>query len=314
MKYFIKTSLFSLLSVFLLVGCGTRTEENPDHTQTTQQRPPIIDMHLHAQQEIWMETLPQFPWPAVGPKTQIKDISELLPRTVEEMKKYNIVLGVLTQDNLDELYRWKEYDSRFMLGAMIGDPKAADLERITDDFKNGKLDVVGEIASQYHNYAANDPALDPFFALAEEFDAPVLIHCMGGGGGLHFPIAKGNPLLVSEVIKKHPGLRIYIENAGWPFLEEIISLLYMYPNVYVDVSTITWGIPRNVFHNYLKDLMDTGLGKRIMFGSDQMIWPESIGMAIEAIESAEFLIEEQKRDIFYNNAVRFLRLEEETEK
>jgi len=107
------------------------------------------------------------------------------------MKKYNIVIGVLTQDNLDELYRWKDYDSRFILGAMVGDPKAADLERITDDFKNGKLDVVGEIASQYHNYAANDPALDPFFALAEEFAAPVLIHCMGGGGGRISRFQKG---------------------------------------------------------------------------------------------------------------------------
>lgn len=311
MKHFVKTSFFCFVTVFLVAGCGTKTEQSTEQKQTTQQRPPIIDMHLHAQEEIWMETLIQFPWPAIGPKTQIKDISELLPRTVEEMKKYNIVLGVLTHYNLDELYRWKEYDSRFMLGAMIEDPKAADLERITDDFKNGKLDVVGEIASQYYNYAANDPALDPFFALAEEFDAPVLIHCMGAGGDLHFPIAKGDPLLVSEVIKKHPKLRIYIENAGWPFLEEIISLLYMYPNVYVDVSTITWVIPRNVFHGYLKDLMDAGLGKRIMFGSDQMIWPESIGMAIESIESAEFLTEEQKRDIFYNNAARFLRLEED---
>ncbi|MND08223.1 hypothetical protein D3C83_307000 [compost metagenome] len=47
-----------------------------------------------------------------------------------------------------------------------------------------------------------------------------------------------------------------------------------------------------------------------MFGSDQMIWPEGIGMAIEGIESAKFLTEEQKRDIFYNNAVRFLGLDE----
>jgi uncharacterized protein len=31
---------------------------------------------------------------------------------------------------------------------------------------------------------------------------------------------------------------------------------------------------------------------------------------IEAIESAEFLSAEQKRDIFYNNAARFLRLDE----
>jgi uncharacterized protein len=45
-----------------------------------------------------------------------------------------------------------------------------------------------------------------------------------------------------------------------------------------------------------------------MFGSDQMIWPETLRVGIEAIESATFLSAEQKRDILYNNAARFLRL------
>ena len=36
-----------------------------------------------------------------------------------------------------------------------------------------------------------------------------------------------------------------------------------------------------------------------MFGSDQMVWPEAIGMAVEAINSADFLTSEQKADIFY---------------
>lgn len=56
-------------------------------------------------------------------------------------------------------------------------------------------------------------------------------------------------------------------------------------------------------------LVRDGLGKRLMFGSDQMRWPEKIGEAIEAIEEADFLSEDQKRDIFYNNAARFLRLD-----
>jgi len=47
-----------------------------------------------------------------------------------------------------------------------------------------------------------------------------------------------------------------------------------------------------------------------MFGSDQMIWPDTIRIAIETIESADFLSADQKRDIFYNNAARFLRLDE----
>jgi predicted TIM-barrel fold metal-dependent hydrolase len=54
--------------------------------------------------------------------------------------------------------------------------------------------------------------------------------------------------------------------------------------------------------------VEAGFGKRVMFGSDQMVWPGVIERAIEAIESAEFLSEAQKRDILYNNAARFLRL------
>ena len=52
--------------------------------------------------------------------------------------------------------------------------------------------------------------------------------------------------------------------------------------------------------------MDAGFGKRILWGSDQMVWPRAIDVAIETIEKAPFLTGEEKRDIFYNNAVRFL--------
>jgi predicted TIM-barrel fold metal-dependent hydrolase len=45
-----------------------------------------------------------------------------------------------------------------------------------------------------------------------------------------------------------------------------------------------------------------------MFGSGQMVWPDAIDAAIEGVNGAKFLTESQKRDIFYNNAVRFFRL------
>ena len=48
-----------------------------------------------------------------------------------------------------------------------------------------------------------------------------------------------------------------------------------------------------------------------MFGSDPMVWPEAIEYAIESIETAAFLSTQQKRDIFFNNAARFLRLSDE---
>ncbi|SRR5216683_1720177 len=80
-----------------------------------------------------------------------------------------------------------------------------------------------------------------------------------------------------------------------------------------DLAGIDWIIPHAEFHEYLRRLLQHGdgckLAKRLMFGSDQVVWPEAIGMAIAGIESADFVTEEQKRDIFCRNAARFLRLE-----
>ena len=80
--------------------------------------------------------------------------------------------------------------------------------------------------------------------------------------------------------------------------------------MYVDISVINWALPREEFHSYLRRLVESGFGKRILFGSDQMVWPEAIGLAIEGVDSAPFLTEDEKRDIFHDNAVRFFRLDE----
>lgn len=42
-----------------------------------------------------------------------------------------------------------------------------------------------------------------------------------------------------------------------------------------------------------------------------MIWPDAIEHSIRRIEEADFLTEKQRRKIFYENAARFLRLEED---
>lgn len=120
----------------------------------------------------------------------------------------------------------------------------------------------------------------------------------------------GNPILVEEVLVRHPQLRLYLMHGGAPYLQETKAILSVYPQVYVDLTTINWILPREEFHSYLRELVRAGFGKRLLFGSDQMVWPEAIGMAVEGIESAAFLTEEEKRDIFYNNAVRFLRLDD----
>lgn len=287
---------------------------------------PIIDMHIHAINSIWRneDGSPQarlcFPEPCAKLPARVIHDEDILKLTLEAMKKYHIVKGVISWYGLENVRKWKSAaPDRFINGLAYGPPLSTDanigdgplylaIDKIRAELEKGNIKIIGEITSQYFNYAADDPALEPVFSLAEEFDVPVHIHCAGLGGDPGFPITKGNPLGINEVLRKHPKLRIYLENAGWPFLQEITSLMYVYPNVYADISTITWIIPRTTFHNYLQGLIDAGLEKRLMFGSDAMVWPEVIGLAIEAIESAPFLTPQQKRDIFYHNAARFLRL------
>jgi predicted TIM-barrel fold metal-dependent hydrolase len=46
-----------------------------------------------------------------------------------------------------------------------------------------------------------------------------------------------------------------------------------------------------------------------MFGTDQMAWPKLMAYSISVIQNADYLTPKQKRDILYNNAARFLRLD-----
>ena len=97
-------------------------------------------------------------------------------------------------------------------------------------------------------------------------------------------------------------------HAGYPFLDDLLALLFSHPQVHVEVSMLANVEPRAGFYRYLQAIVDAGYVDRVMFGSDQMVWPELVTAAVESIEQAPFLSAAQKRAIFYDNAARFLRL------
>ncbi|HSM11455.1 MAG TPA: hypothetical protein VK827_07795, partial [Lysobacter sp.] len=49
------------------------------------------------------------------------------------------------------------------------------------------------------------------------------------------------------------------------------------------------GGKRAQFHDALKHIVGAGFEKRILYGSDQMYWPDAITDSIDAIQSASFL-------------------------
>jgi len=45
--------------------------------------------------------------------------------------------------------------------------------------------------------------------------------------------------------------------------------------------------------------------------SDQMVWPQVISIGIESVNNADYLTVNQKEDIFFDNAAKFLGLSSE---
>jgi predicted TIM-barrel fold metal-dependent hydrolase len=191
-----------------------------------------------------------------------------------------------------------------VIGVVSGTPD--DLRRLV---AAGELAVFGGITNPYADIAPDDPRMDPYWALAEEFDIPVGIHVGPGLPGAIYLGAEGyrarlhSALTMEEVLVRHPRLRVYLMHAGFPLLDDLLALLYAHPQVYVGLGVIAYTQPRAMCYRYLEGILDAGFGRRAMFGSDQMVWPETI-------EEAPFLDDEQKRDILYENAARFLRLSE----
>lgn len=309
---------------------------------------PIIDMHMHARQAdyIGKDPPPMCAPVAVMPRSDPKNgpaeglefavdppcakpvfpertDEAVMLRSIEAMERFNIIGMVSGEPELMAKWRATARD-RIIPGLdfrLPGTPgqrhvAARSPAEIRALHARGQVAVLGEIMSQYEGVSPTDPRLEPYWALAEELDIPVAIH-MGPGdpagpyGDSGYRARLGNPLLLEDVLVRHPRMRPYIMHAGYPMADELRALMFSHPQVYVDVGIIAFIEPRPAFYAFLKELVDAGFGDRIMFGSDQMIWPGVIEPAIRSIENAPFLSEKQKRDIFYNNAARFLRLTKE---
>ena len=286
-------------------------------------RPPIIDMHLHANDfDSWGLAQPgQDVGDVFGPvfdqqKTGIlaaRSTEDLQQKTLAAMDQYNIVMAVISGP-LAESYR-RNRPSRILASPSLNDYEKP-INSLRAAFKAGRYQALAEFSPQYAGFAPNAVELEPYFALAEELDIPVGIHIGLGPPGIandgqsKYRMRLSNALLLEEVLVKHPDLRLYVMHAGWPLLDNMVGLMYAFPQVYVDIAVINWYLPKKEFYSYFRRLVDAGFSKRIMFGSDQMVWPDAIGQAIETVESAPFLSDKQRRDIMCRNAMTFLRLDE----
>jgi uncharacterized protein len=327
-RHFLRTVLIGsgLASSRPLLGEARRGwDETSPGALRAQAREPIIDVHMHAYPPDM--AIPSIANPVTGKSMTVKDGEAHLQACLAEMKRLNIVRAVVSGgsgDRLGAAMHWHETaPDRVIAAAGVRGSEDTPLPEIgvlRQAFHDGRLRVLGEVTAEYAGLTLSDPKYEPYLALAEELDIPVAVHMGTAPAGTSydpccrgFRVSLGNPLLLEDALNRHPKLRVNVMHAAWPYLEETMALLSVYPLVYVDLGAADWLLPRAEFYAYLGALMRAGFGNRVMFGSDQMFWPEGIGIAVDAIETAPFLTAPEKRDIFYNNAVQFLKLEQSGE-
>jgi uncharacterized protein len=270
----------------------------------------IIDVHLHARPFNYYGN-PPVPNPVTGVQPKWKNDAEVVQMTIDTMKKYGIVKAIIS-GTLSRVADFKNADTGRFIPSLdypaIKTP-LPDTASFIKLFNEGKFLVFGELGLQYIGKTLTDPELEPYLSICERLGIPVGVHTgLGMRTNPAFRTSLGNPQLIEDVLVKHPKLKIYLMHMGCPYQAETIAIMAVYPQVYTDISAINWIIPTASFYSYLQAMMDAGFGKRIMYGSDQMGWPDAIGLSINKIENAPFLTESQKQDIFYNNARGFFNL------
>lgn len=102
------------------------------------------------------------------------------------------------------------------------------------------------------------------FARAAELNMPVLFH----HGRLVSPAAKmefARPVLIDEIARELPDLKIIVAHMGFPWIDECVALLGKQPNVYADIS----GLLRSPWsaYNALLSAFEYGVMDRLLFGS-----------------------------------------------
>lgn len=300
--------------------------------------PPVLDVHVHAMDADFPGISPmcpntskftasdpkekEAPWgwvkepctPALYPSAK----GEYMKDVLAEMERLNVTAVVFGDPK--SVQKWKDASpNRVIPGTAFSNGltpgQRVPVDELRKDFTTGGFKVMGEIGLQYEGISPSDPSVDQYFALAEELDIPVAIHMGTGGSGRanvilpKFRGSMGDPLLLEGLLARHPKLRVQVMHAGYPMIDNMLTLLQANSHVYVDVAGLIWSYPLKEVNRYIERLVDAGFEDRVMFGTDQLIWPKLMAYSISIIQNADYLTTQQKRDILYNNAARFLRLD-----
>jgi predicted TIM-barrel fold metal-dependent hydrolase len=275
------------------------------HTASSQ----VIDVHMHSytSDDYWGGQ-------SLNGVESPNAVDLHLKQTIDQMNKYNIKFSILS-GSIKSVEKYVKADSRFI-------PGYADTEQLIPitEFeqliKDGKLKVFGEVAGVYYGRTLNDSIYAPYLKVCEKYNIPVAYHT-GGGPPMtpynccpKFRISLGDPFLIEDVLIRYPKLQVYLMHGGENFFENTVRMMKMYTHLYIDLGVLLWVDPfvNEYAIRLLKLAKQANVLDRVMFGSDQMVWPGAISKSVEFLNSQPFLTDQEKKMILYDNAKVFFKL------
>lgn len=276
---------------------------------------PVIDVHIH----ITKGYDDNEEYNKVNTDIDIAKIEWMRQR----LNQNNIVLA-LGGGPMKYALLWNQLDKRYWSGPRFpcnplreqDEPcleEMPDIKVLEKLYKNGTFKYLGETSFHSMGILPTEPQFDDYWKVAERYQIPIGFHADAGPYKRNMEETPnwnedyGNPLLLMPVFEKYPNLKIYLMHYPGRYYNECIEVMKKYPQVYCEISAVSMFAPKERWEPRVKKLYDEGLGDRLMFGSDYV---GTIRKNIEIIYNIEWLTDEQKRDIYYNNAAKFLNLSE----
>lgn len=122
-----------------------------------------------------------------------------------------------------------------------------------------------KIAPIYQHF---DPLSAPAFALYEAAAAlavPLLWH-QGATFVRDAPLIHARPILLDEVARRFPDLRMWIAHLGHPWCEETAAVIRKHPHLYADMSAIHFRPAQYYFA--MLSAFEYGVAHKVFFGTD----------------------------------------------
>jgi predicted TIM-barrel fold metal-dependent hydrolase len=180
------------------------------------------------------------------------------PPSIERTNDY---IAALAAKYPDKLIGMAAVNPRFR-----GVPAAvAELERAITQLKLTGL----KLYPMYDHWAVNDRDLAfPIFAKAAELDIPVMIH-LATTTAADTVLLYGWPVLLDDVARAFPQLRLLVCHSGFPWTDECLTLAARHQNVWMDVSFFNSLVTRAEMYAFLMRARNVGCPwSRICWGTD----------------------------------------------